>query len=268
MSNALQRLRDYFEDELLVTIGRKMELTPRADALKDSVRDLLVRVEWTVASPSQFDPALSDRCFNILVSDYTLATLVPALLARCERIAPDVKFTFLSQIPAPERSLERGDVDLLVIPHEFCSKLHPSEVILEEDYCAVVWNKGRYATVEISRREFSEAPHVVMQPSQGRQSLETLYMAQRGVERRIDVITHSFSSVPQLVAGTNRIATVHRRLARVAQRSLPIKIVELPFPLPPMHQSVQWHKYRSNDPGLIWLRDMIRTAAKDLDGIR
>ena len=81
MSNALLRLRDYFDDELLVKIGRRMELTPRAEALKDAVRDVLVRVEWTIATTSEFDPAHSDRQFNVLVSDYTLATLIPQALA-------------------------------------------------------------------------------------------------------------------------------------------------------------------------------------------
>ena len=78
MSNALLRLRDYFDDDLMVKIGRRMELTPRAETLKDAVRDVLVRVEWTIATTSEFDPAQSDRQFNILVSDYTLATLDPA----------------------------------------------------------------------------------------------------------------------------------------------------------------------------------------------
>jgi DNA-binding transcriptional LysR family regulator len=265
MSSALQRLRDYFEDELLVSLGRRMELTPRAEALKESVRDLLVRIEWTVTSTSQFDPASSDRRFNILASDYTLATLAPSLLAHCEQVAPAVKFTFLHQIAAPQQSLERGDVDLLIMPREFCSKLHPSEVVLEDHFAVVAWSKGRYATRKLSRAEFSKAPHVVMQPSEGRQSLETFYLAQSGVERRMDVSTYSFSSLAQLVVGTNRIATVHRRLAKAAQRGLPIKILELPFQLPPLQQSVQWHKYRSNDAGLIWLRDMIRVAAKDIE---
>ena len=77
MSNALLRLREYFGDDLLVKIGRRMELTPRGEALKDAVRDVLVRVEWTIATTADFDPARSDRQFNVLVSDYTLATLVP-----------------------------------------------------------------------------------------------------------------------------------------------------------------------------------------------
>ena len=98
MSNALLRLREYFGDDLLVKIGRRMELTPRAEALKDAVRDVLVRVEWTIATTADFDPAQSDRQFNVLVSDYTLATLIPKVLALCRKAESTVRFNFLHQV--------------------------------------------------------------------------------------------------------------------------------------------------------------------------
>ena len=116
MSNALLRLREYFDDDLLVKIGRRLELTPRAEALRDAVRDVLVRVEWTIATTADFNPAQSDRRFNVLVSDYTLATLAPKVLALCRRTGPTVGFNFLHQVDGPERLLDRGDVDLLIIP--------------------------------------------------------------------------------------------------------------------------------------------------------
>ncbi|WP_027524785.1 LysR family transcriptional regulator [Bradyrhizobium sp. Ec3.3] len=264
MSSALQRLRDYFEDELLAKAGRNMELTPRAESLKVSVRDLLVRIEGTVAASSQFDPSRSERCFTIVACEYALATIAPALLRHCERIAPDVKFNLVSQLAAPERLLEQGTADLLIIPKEFCWNRYPSEVILYDDYCAVAWSRGHYASRKLSRKEFSRAPHVVMRAAEDRQSPETHLMTQRVLERRIDVTTDSFSALPGLVAGTNRIATTHRRLAKEAIGRLPIKIVELPFKLPPMQLSVQWHKYRSNDTALIWLLEMIRATARNL----
>jgi LysR family nod box-dependent transcriptional activator len=261
MSNALFRLREYFKDELLVKIGRRMELTPRAESLKDAVRDVLVRVEWTIAATSQFDPARSERQFNVLVSDYSLATLIPSLLALCSRVSDSVRFNFMHQVESPERLLDRGDVDLLIIPSEFCSKRHPSEVILEEEFCGIVWSEGKLARRRLTRREFSEASHVVMQPPGGAQSLETVFFKRHDVVRRNDVTTYSFTTIPYLVVGTDRVATIHGRLARHAQRTLPIKIVELPFRLPKMKQAVQWHKYRSQDAGLIWLRGLIGEAA-------
>ena len=44
--------------------------------------------------------------------------------------------------------------------------------------------------------------------------------------------TYSFNTMPMLVVGTDRIATIHRRLAEQAAQPLPIRIVELPFRLP------------------------------------
>ena len=73
--------------------------------------------------------------------------------------------------------------------------------------------------------------------------------------------TYSFNTMPLLIVGTDRIATIHRRLAEQAARTLPMKIVELPFELPKMQQAAQWHRYRSQDAGLIWLRGIIRDAA-------
>jgi LysR family transcriptional regulator, nod-box dependent transcriptional activator len=101
-----------------------------------------------------------------------------------------------------------------------------------------------------------------MQPPGSALSLETVFLSRHSVERRIEVMTFNFTSIPHLVVGTDYIATVHTRLARQAQRLLPIKIVEPPFVLPKMQQTLQWHKYRSQDAGLIWLRGLVREAAK------
>tara|TARA_B110000503_G_scaffold80923_1_gene123830 strand:+ start:110 stop:214 length:105 start_codon:yes stop_codon:yes gene_type:complete len=32
-----------------------------------------------------------------------------------------------------------------------------------------------------------------------------------------------------------------------------------------MAQMMQWHKYRSNDPGLVWLRDNLKIAVREMD---
>jgi LysR family transcriptional regulator, nod-box dependent transcriptional activator len=120
MSNALARLHTYFGDELLVRIGRQLVLTPRAESLKDAVRDLLVRVEWTIATTSPFDPARSGREFNVLVSDYTLVTLLPNLLALARQQSANVRFNFLQQVSPPEKSLDRW-------PTHASRKASPSE---------------------------------------------------------------------------------------------------------------------------------------------
>jgi DNA-binding transcriptional LysR family regulator len=96
-------------------------------------------------------------------------------------------------------------------------------------------------------------------------SYEAGSMQKMGLERRVEVSTFSFVAAPSLVVGTERIATVHARLARMAERYLPVKLFPLPIPLPPMEQAVQWHKYATKDPGLVWLRGLLREAVREMD---
>ena len=56
MSNARARLRDYFGDELLVKIGRRLEPTACALALAAPVREVLTRIDCTIAAEREFDP--------------------------------------------------------------------------------------------------------------------------------------------------------------------------------------------------------------------
>jgi DNA-binding transcriptional LysR family regulator len=268
MSSALARLREYFDDDLLVQVGRKMEITPRAEVLRDAVRDVLMRIDAGVAAQPQFDPAQTEREFRISVSDYSQATLAPHALALAWRQAPMLRFNFVPQVDNPQRALERGEVDLLVIPQGMGSEHHPTETLFNERFTCVVWSGSALARQPLSFEAYTAAGHVVMQPvtpGGGGYSFETWFMQRYGVTRRVDVHTYSFIAAVQLVPGTDRIATVHHRLALQLQRMLPITLLDPPFPMTEMQQSMQWHKYRSHDPAIVWLRRLFHDAVKTMD---
>jgi DNA-binding transcriptional LysR family regulator len=266
MSNALARLREYFDDELLVQIGRKMELTPRAEGLHPAVRDVLLRIDSTIADQPVFDPRGSDRVFRIFASDYTQLVLVPALLAVAAKAQSTVRFEFLPQVSAPHRQLERGEADLLIIPTGFMSPDHPRELIYHEDFVCLVSRDSAIAQGELNFDRYVNAGHVVMQPAGGQaDAFEGWFLKRYGVTRRVAVSTYSFVTLPAMVAGTEYVATVHARLAKRMVRTFPLEIRPTPVPFERMEQSVQWHKFRTNDPGLVWLRGMLAQAAPHID---
>lgn len=266
MSNALSRLREYFDDELLVQVGRRMELTPRAEALRDPVHDVLLRVDSSIATQPEFVPATSDREFLIFISDFTLATLMPHVLALASEQAPGVRFSLQAQVEEPVRALERGEVDLLVMPLDYCSSSHPTDLLFVEEYRCVAWNRGRFSQSPLTIEQYASAGHIVVVPANSHASSFEAWVVQRyGLVRRDEVTTYSFASAAGLVVGTDRIATMHSRLARIAARHLPIVAHVPPIAFPEMKQSIQWHKYRSNDPGLIWLRGLFRQAVAAMD---
>jgi LysR family nod box-dependent transcriptional activator len=265
-SNALARLRDYFGDELLVQVGRRMEPTPRALGLAETVRDVLVRVDSAIAVPPEFDPASSERSFRIFVSDYSQMVLAPHVLALASQARCIAKFEFLPQVSNPQRSLERGEADLLVIPRGFLSPDHPQEVLYTEDFVCVVWRDSALARNELTLERYLAAGHVVMQPPGGiGDAFESWFVKRHGVTRRVAVTSYGFSTIPAMVVGTELIATVHARLARRLQAAWPIELRPSPVPITPMEQAMQWHQHRTQDPGLTWLRSLFQRAVARMD---
>lgn len=265
MSNALARLREHFQDRLLVQVGRKMELTPRAQVLLEAVRDVLLRVDTTITAQPVFDAATSDREFRIFVSDYSLMTLIPHVVALAYAQSHTVRFRFLPQVGQPQRALDQGDADMLLLPQNYCSADHPTETLWSEEFVCLVWSESAHVQRPLTLANYTQAAHVVMQPTISVPSFESAFLKRMAIERRIDVTTHSFSAVPALLVGTERIATMHRRLAHVASQFLPVTLLAPPVDMPIMYQALQWHKYRTQDPALIWLRGIMQTAAQRMD---
>src|SRR3546814_20135725 len=86
VSAALQRLRQHFDDPLLVRIGRGMELTPKARALIEPVRNALVNINAALESQPLFEPLTSERIFRIPMSNsFVLLYLPPLVRARPDK---------------------------------------------------------------------------------------------------------------------------------------------------------------------------------------
>lgn len=266
VSSSLSRLRDYFGDELLSQVGRKMEITPRAESLQDPVRDILSRIDSTILLQPVFEPHKTDRTFSIFVSDYTQLVLFPHLLALAEEQSSTARFNFLRQINTPHKDLERGEADLLIIPEEFVSPYNPYENLFTEDFVCLVWDQSKFAQQPLTQEIYLDARHIVMCLADDRKDhIELVLTKKYDVQRDVAVTSYSLTSLPALLIGTNNIATIHARLAKKMVGVLPLEIKPLPFDIGTMRQSIQWHQYRSKDPGLIWLRELLKSATERMD---
>lgn len=111
--------------------------------------------------------------------------------------------------------------------------------------------------------EYQALGHVQFRNS-GRPTFETWFARTHGDERRVEVLAASFGLLPQLVAGTRRVATLHARQALLACAGLPVRSVRLAFETPLFTESLQWHKYRDLDPGSLWLRELFIARARPM----
>jgi len=268
MSNALARLREFFGDELLTPLGRQMVLTPRAETLVDRVREILLRVDSDIVAPAVFDPATSTRAFSMLVSDFTTTVFMPALLQALYARAPLMQLHLRPQVRKPSEPLENGEADFLIIPMQYVSSLHPCVPLFEDDYVVVSWTGHPTVREGLTREQYLSAGHVVANySSDGARNLPVLegwFLEREGISRRIEVTAPTMAALPGLVVGTQRLATVHRRVARQAQQHLPIRIWPTPMAIPRLVQMLQWNRLRESDAGLRWIRDLCLAVGREI----
>lgn len=259
-SGALARLRDYFGDELLTQVGRQMMLTPRAIELADKVRAALVQIDGTILRSPEFDPATADRQIAIIASDYATIAALRAPLRRISGLAPNLRIEIHNPGSNPLGQLERGEVDLLLMPELYLSPHHPKAQLFDDDYVIVVSNQNTWAGDTMTVDEFFAAEHVTARFPTFTPTYETWFLKNRPENRRLACQAESFLALPFLVQGTDRVGLMHRRLAESFVESLDLRLIAPPFEIPPLTEFLQWNTFNDGDVCIGWVRDQIVAA--------
>lgn len=265
LSASLARLREFFGDPLLVSQGRHMIPTAEAQAIQLELKPILASVEEMIARSTAFDPGTSDRVFRISASDYLVAILFPRLIPEIEREAPNIGLDLVPPSEEAQTALERGELDLLLTPEEHCVPGHPARLLFEERHVVAGWSGNPLLARPITERDFFAAGHVAVRIGQvNRASFAESHLDVISPKRRIEIVAASFTTIPDLLIGTLRLAVMHRKLARLMTTRLEIVWQDLPFEFPPMREMIQFNRTRGEDAGLRWLIARIERAAGEL----
>lgn len=267
-SSALARLRDYFGDELLITKGRQMTLTVRAENLIEPVRAVLDQIRSTITVAQPFDPASADRQVRIMASDYTTQVLLADALAGFAGIAPGLRFELQPMGRKPVEAMDRGFADLLITIDFAVSPDHPSRFLFEDDYVVVGCRSNRALSRPLTPDAYFDLGHVTARLGRGHMpAFDEWFTRRQRQTRRVEVVAPNFLSLPLLVLNTDRVATMHRRQAERMERIFPLRIAELPFVIPSIRQVVQWHCANNGDKALTWIiEQLVRFAQGEQHG--
>ncbi|WP_331375513.1 transcriptional regulator NodD2 [Sinorhizobium chiapasense] len=257
MSAAVARLRTYFRDELFTMAGREFIPTPRAEGLASAVREALLHIQLSIVSRQPFNPAQSDRCFRIILSDYVTLVFFEKIVERAAQEAPGVSFDCLPLADDFEELLRRGDIDFLIMPDVFMST-HPHTALFEDKFVCVGCRTNEQLSEPLTFERYMSMGHVAVKfGNMRRPTIEGWYLREHGLKRRVEVVVQGFSMIPPMLVGTERIGTVPLRLAQHFAKTMPLRIVELPLPLPPLTEAVQWPALHDSDPASLWMREML-----------
>src|SRR5437660_1454504 len=160
-SHALQRLRDLVGDPLLVRNGARMELTPRAQALCAPLAQTLDQVR-ALFIPDDFDAARSERQFRLMMPDLAVELLMPPLMAKITKLAPNVRIDVVPwRGPAIFAAEFARTIDMVISIGNAFTGFHRQRLYTDSDALAV--RRGHPAGARLKRRDvFLDARHVAV----------------------------------------------------------------------------------------------------------
>ena len=256
VSHALRRLRELLGDELLVRTPAGMQPTPRALEIRPAVRAAIEAAEAVLQEAPAFDPARAERTFAVAMADQTSFLLLPPLIARISREAPGVR---IEQRPAPINALA-DDIDLAIGVFRDQPATARQEPLFREEFACVIRRGSAAARGPFDLKRYLSLPHLLIAPRGLPGSPLDDALARAGQRRRVVLTVPHFLVAPHVIATTDLVWTAPSGLAR-AFAHLPLVIREPPFRTEGFTISARWHVRLDRDPGVRWLRGVLREIA-------
>lgn len=269
VSAQLGKLRRHFDDDLLVRVGNSYRLSPLAAHLRERVRVAVSGVERVFAAEPHFTPATTTREFSMVVSDYGMAVLGPAVAGLLAAEAPTARIRFIDNPPQVIDSVRQTltNIDGVVLPRGFVTDMPHHELYRDEWVCLVsVDNQEVGDTLTV--RQLQTLPWVITYHGHPPTStLAARRMRMLGIEPRVQVVTETFLGVPRLVSGSNRVALLPRRLTERIPAQLGVRALPSPFDGGPLIEVLSWHPMYDDDPEHQYFRDVVVRAAGEISAV-
>jgi DNA-binding transcriptional LysR family regulator len=262
-SHALRRLREVMSDPLLVRAGPRMELTPRAEALREPLAAALAQVRGLFEEEA-FDPATSRRRFKAMIPDVCSSVLLPALLHRLEAEAPGVRLTL-----APFRSpgmitpdfARALDFVVAYQAHDFPG-FHRERLYVDSDVLAV--RNGRPGAQRLSALDgFLAARHVAVVSRGENVDPIDAWLESLGLKRDVVLTTPTYLQALAVTARTDLVAFVPARLIAAVGRDFGLRQIDPPLDTGHDEQDLLHPTRLHADPASIWMRRLVLEVGRD-----
>lgn len=261
MSHALARIRERFEDPILVRSGRGMRLTPRAEELKGQVHDVVEGARRALAPRRPFVARELSRTFAVHASDYVLTILGSTLDRILREEAPLASVRFVPNTTDDPALLRDESSDLAVGIYGALPQEMRARQLLTDRFVAVVRKGHPVLGGRLTLRRYLDYPHLQIAPRGKPGGYVDDVLRERGLTRFVARAVPYFVTALQLAAETDYVLTVSERIARKFARPLGLEVLEVPLPLRPYGLSLVWHPRVDGDESHAFLREAFRRAA-------
>lgn len=264
LSNALSRLRLMLQDQLFVRERYGVQPTPVALELAPRIAEVLAQLDDVVLGQQTFDPDQAERVFTIAPNGYAEFVLVPAVVARLQKVAPGIKLRLTpygndlaeTGVVSGTTALVLGRIvdppDNLVVQH-----------LMDEGFACAVRADHPNVGDTITREQFEAMKHInIVPPGRMRAGLFQA-LAQQQLKRDVAISVTNFFAVAEMVAVTDYCATLPSLICKRLMHEPRLKILPAPVDLGSFPVEMAWHVRYRHDPAHRWLRALIGEVITD-----
>ena len=275
MSNGLRRLREVFNDPLLVRTSDGMTPTERALELEPLVRDILGKVDMALQPTADFDPTDAVRTFRIMASDYAESTLLPPLLAKLRKQAPGISLDIMTPSDVSFLDVERGKVDLVINRFDSMPQSFHQNTIWNDSFSCLL-SVDNPLLEDFSLESYLKAQHVwVSKTGMGvgvgvnpedvqRLGWVDAAIAKLGKKRNIAVFTRHYNAAMILAEQNDLVVTLPTLAAQLQHDNPRLAIKTPPFDIPALELKLAWSPLLQHNPANRWLRQLIVETGREV----
>ena len=261
-SNALARLRRFFNDELFVRSPAGLQPTRLCEKVAPAVLAQLRALEALVTGHEEFVPATSAMHWKLSLSDLGEMLFLPPLAAALRAQAPHSHLSNVSVAAADvAAALETRDIDCAIGILQPRHRGVRSELLFREQYVALTspdWRpaSGRAGT-SLSTAQLAGAALVVASPTATFHSSVEQMLVKLKLDERIVLRARHFGALPELARATDLLAIVPDMYARKLGERYDLRVWRLPQ-APHYDVHLVWHASTAQEPAQQWLRAQIQ----------
>jgi len=274
MSNGLKRLRTLFNDPILVRTSDGMVPTERSRTLAPTIRKILLELEEALHGEEEFNIESSQRVFRVMASDYAASTLLPNLLRKVNRLAPNVIIDIMTPSDVTFHDVEAGKIDMAINRFDELPQSFHQKTVWRDSFSCLL-SADNPVVEQFDLKNYLLSKHVwvcktgfgvgIGMDPKDVQKLGWVdeALAKLGKKRDIKVFTRNYHVAMQLAYEDELVATLPTKAAMLHQHDQSYKIIEPPFKIPDIELKMIWSPLIHHDSSHIWFRKLVIEAASE-----
>ena len=254
ISHALNRLRGALNDPLFVRHAKGMEPTAVALELAPKIEKIIEDLSLALKGTTTFDPAASNRVFNLAGNDFITSLLYPPLFERVRQVAPGVRISTRFAVGGNSlAALANNDIDLAIGRFYELPPGYSETHLFDEDFVVLARAGHPGIPGQLDLETYLALDHMLVSFVGGFKGVVDTALKTLQLKRHVISNTPLFLTACATVSESDLIVTMPGRLARKYAARFGLEVYAPPLSLPPFPVTAMRYRSTLKDPAIDWL---------------